>query len=71
MCYQMALALHEDEVDRIEIFGIELLGEGEYADQREAMSFWMGQAAGMGIEVWIPEECALLDAPLYAYEERA
>lgn len=70
MCYQIALALYEDEVDRIELFGLELLGESEYAHQREAMAFWLGQANGMGIEVWMPEECAILDEPLYAYEGR-
>jgi len=69
MCYQMALALHED-VDRIEIYGIELVGEGRYAYQREGMAFWMGKADGMGIEVWIPEACALLDVPLYGYETK-
>jgi hypothetical protein len=68
-CYQMALALHEMRFDRLEIYGIELALNAEYQYQREAMAFWMGKADGMGVEVWIPEQCGLLLAPLYAYEE--
>ena len=68
MCYQVALALYGG-FERIEIFGVELVMDGEYAYQREAMAFWMGKADGMGIEVWLPEPCALLVQPLYAYEE--
>ena len=60
MCYQVALALYGG-FERIEIFGVELV--------MEAMAFWMGKADGMGIEVWLPEPCALLVQPLYAYEE--
>jgi hypothetical protein len=67
--YMTALALQQKKFDRIEIFGIELLLEGEYAYQREAMAYWIGQADGLGIDVWLPEQCDLLRRPLYAYEE--
>ena len=67
--YMMALALYQ-EYERVEIYGIELLGEGEYAFQREALAYWIGKADGMGVEVWLPEQCSLLVQPLlYAYEE--
>lgn len=66
--YQMALALYKG-CDRIELYGIELLLGGEYAWQREAMAFWLGKADGMGVEIWLPESCSLLVAPLYGYEE--
>ena len=66
--YQIAFALSMG-YERIEIYGIEMVAEGEYAYQREAMSFWMGKADGMGVEVWIPSMCSLLLQPLYAYEE--
>jgi hypothetical protein len=66
--YQMALALHQG-YERIELYGIEMLGEGEYSWQREMMGFWMGKADAMGVEVWMPETCALLYQPLYGYEE--
>ena len=68
MCYQMALALWEG-TERIEIFGIELVMDGEYAYQREAMAFWFGKADAMGVEVWMPSTSALLVQPLYAYEQ--
>ena len=66
--YGMALALHNG-FERIELYGIEMLLEGEYAHQREMMSFWLGKADGMGVEVWMPEQCSLLVQPLYGYEE--
>jgi hypothetical protein len=66
--YQMALALYQG-YKRIELYGIEMLGEGEYSWQREMMGFWTGKADTMGIEVWMPETCALLVQPLYGYEE--
>jgi hypothetical protein len=68
MNYQVAQALHE-RFERIEIYGIEMLGKGEYGWQREAIAFWIGKADGMGIEVWMPEACSLLMQPLYGYEE--
>ena len=68
ICYQIAHALLED-YKRIEIYGISLVEKGEYANQREAMAFWMGKADGMGAEIWMPETCALLMQPLYGFEE--
>ena len=68
MSYATAMALYES-YERIELYGIELVMAGEYGYQREAMAFWLGKADGMGVDVWIPEECELLKAPLYAYEE--
>ena len=66
--YQIALAIHEN-FERIEIYGVSLLSISEYAYQRESLSYWMGKADGLGIEVWLPETCALLIHPLYGYEE--
>lgn len=67
--YQTAFAIHQGVYDRIEIYGIELVLEGEYKWQREAMAYWIGQANGRGIDVWIPDVCSLLLQPLYGYEE--
>jgi len=66
--YEVALALYEG-FERIEIYGIEMLGEGEYGWQREAMAFWLGKADSMGVDIWIPESCTLLNQLLYGYEE--
>lgn len=67
-CYAMALALFQG-YERIELYGIQLMLEGEYHWQREMMSFWLGKADGMGVEVWLPKQSSLLTAPLYGYEE--
>jgi hypothetical protein len=32
------------------------------------MAYWLGKADGMGVEIWLPESCALLVEPLYGYE---
>jgi len=66
--YMTALALLQG-FERIEFYGIELVLDGEYAFQREAMAFWVGKADGMGVEVWMPEACHLLEMPLYGYDE--
>lgn len=66
--YMVALALYED-FDRIEFFGISLLSGGEYVWQREAMAYWTSKAETMGLDVWMPESCALMAMPLYGYEE--
>jgi hypothetical protein len=66
--YQIALALYQG-YERIELYGIEMTGIGDYAYQRESMAFWLGKADTMGVDVWMPEECALLVQPLYGYEE--
>jgi hypothetical protein len=69
--FQMAMALSPKYgcFERIELYGVEMLLEAEYYFQREAMSFWLGKADGMGVDVWIPEQSSLLVFPLYAYEE--
>jgi hypothetical protein len=66
--YMMALALYKG-FERIEVYGIELNLEAEYVYQRESMAYWIGHCSGVGVEVWMPEHCSLLLAPLYAYEE--
>ncbi len=69
MSYAVALAVHQRRFDRLELFGIELSLDGEWSYQRESMAFWLGKAAGMGMEIWMPEQCGLFKMPLYAYEE--
>jgi hypothetical protein len=66
--YAVALALYEG-FERIELFGIELILDGAWAYQRESLAFWEGKADGMGVEVWMPEQCELFKMPLYGYEE--
>ncbi|KKN62888.1 hypothetical protein LCGC14_0507410 [marine sediment metagenome] len=66
--YQIALAIYQG-YERIELYGIEMLGPGEYGWQRECMAYWLSKAETMGIDIWMPEDCALFNHPLYGYEE--
>ena len=54
---------------RIEVYGYDMSSDTEYIYQREGASGWLMFAAGRGIEVYIPDECALLKADmLYGYD---
>jgi hypothetical protein len=62
----LALAAHYG-YKRIEMYGIEMEFGSEYFEQRDAVTFWMGIAAGCGIEVI--EHCKFLSfRPLYGYD---
>ena len=65
--YEVALAIYEG-FERIELFGVNLAGDDEWAYQREGLAYWTGKADGLGIEVWMPEISNMLNMPLYAYE---
>ena len=65
--YMIAHAVYE-QVDRIEVYGIDLGIETEYIYQRPGMAFWLGQALARGIEVIIPHKSPLYRGGLYAYE---
>jgi len=62
--YCMGLALLE-QFERIEIYGYNMTGAEEYVDQKACSEFWMGLALGMGIEIYTPPDCKLLNAEMY------
>jgi len=64
IAYMMALAIMEG-FDRIELYGIEMSGGTEYAYQKACLEYFIGLANGRGIEVYLPEHCALMNARLY------
>lgn len=66
--YMIALALYEG-CDRLELYGIHMATATEFVTQRACMEYYLGIAEGMGIETFVPDECPLLKAPLYAYED--
>lgn len=51
---------------KIEIYGVELESQTEYAYQQGNWKFWIGFAAGKGIE--IDFHSSMFDHPLYGYE---
>lgn len=82
--YMLALAIAEgrDErfqpmpgetpVGRIGIWGVDLAADSEYGEQRPQTEYLIGLARGLGIEVIVAEQSALLRADhLYGYEQRA
>lgn len=62
--YMLAMAIDEMP-DRIEIYGIDLVAEEEYRYQRAGTEYLIGWAKAVGIDVYIPDKCPLLKAPLY------
>ena len=63
VAYMLALAISEIP-DCIGIYGVDMATAGEYYDQRPCCEFFLGVAAGMGIDVEIPKSSALLKSPL-------
>lgn len=68
VCYALGLAVMQG-FERIELYGIEMETNTEYIYQREGVGLWVGIALGLGVEVWMPDDCAMLNAPLYGYDQ--
>lgn len=70
IAYMIALALHLGRFEEIQLWGVDMRHNEEYALQRPCTEFWLGVAQGMGIKVFIPPSAALLAADhFYGYEE--
>jgi hypothetical protein len=67
--YMMGIALL-DGFERIELYGFEMSANDEYIEQKGCAEFWMGLAAGMGVEIYMPENCILLWSNLYGGDEQ-
>lgn len=65
--YAIALAIYKG-YKRIELYGIEMETNTEYAHQRTGVAYWIGFAEAKGIEVEHVSK-GFWDAPLYAYED--
>lgn len=63
--YALALGVQKG-YKRIEIYGVEMATDTEYRYQRDGVAFWLGVAAGKGIEVVMQTE-SFFKAPLYGY----
>jgi hypothetical protein len=66
--YELALAMLMG-YERIEIYGIEMSADSEYVYQKAGFEYLIGVAKGRGHDVYLPPECSLLRANLYAYED--
>ena len=66
--YMIALAIYEG-YQRIHVFGVDMAVAGEYTHQRPSCEYWLGVAAGKGIEIYIPPASDLLHcAFMYGFE---
>ncbi len=65
--YMIALAMLEG-FERIELYGFEMGTLTEYHFQKAGAEYLIGMALGMGIEVYIPENCSLCTGKMYGYE---
>ena len=69
IAYMIALAIDEG-FKRIEIWGVDMLTEGEYQHQRPNVEWLLGIAEGRGIEIFVPPQSALLKMNyIYGYDE--
>jgi len=53
----------------IDIYGVEMTNSSEYRSQQPAFTFWVGFAAGLGIDININCTEGLFIQPLYGYED--
>lgn len=83
LLYEHLVAIKASNPDgmlqRLEIYGVDMAvaqpitgdtATNEYSIQKPSCEFWLGMAAGMGIQIYIPPEADLLKLRyLYGYEE--
>lgn len=69
--YMIALALYEG-YEEIYIYGVDMSVGEEYEYQKPTASYWIGRAEGMGVKVFMPDNCDLLKTYYrYGYEDLA
>jgi len=59
ICYMIALAIYEG-YEQIHLWGVSQMGTHEYLTEKACTEFWLGLAAGLGIDVQIHGLSALL-----------
>jgi hypothetical protein len=70
VAYMLALAISEG-FSKIHLYGIDLVVGTEYEVQKSCVEFWLGMAHGKGIDLNIPQSCALLtQTHRYGYEKQ-
>jgi len=71
IAYMIAYAVYKGATE-IEMYGVALLMEYEYADQRPCIEFWIGYAMGKGVKVTVHEPttigCFKSHQELYGYK---
>jgi hypothetical protein len=67
--HSLSLALYLG-AKTVGMWGVEANSQTEYGNERDSLSFWLGVAKGMGVEIVLPAECTLLGTgrAVYGYE---
>lgn len=69
VAYMLAFALTQDNVAEVGLWGIDLIHDTEYSDQRPCAEYWIGRLEAAGIKVTIHDGSALLRQRVrYGYE---
>jgi hypothetical protein len=69
VAYAIAMAMSMPDVAEIGLWGIDLVHDTEYGDQRPCAEYWIGRAEASGIKVTAHEQSALLKhRQRYGYE---
>lgn len=70
IAYALALALSLPDVAEVGLWGVDLIHDTEYSDQRPCAEYWIGRAEAAGIKVTVHQDSALLkQRARYGYEE--
>lgn len=71
IAYILAFILMQDQVEEVALFGIDLVTDSEYKDQRPCVEYLLGVLSGKGVKITIPNSSALLKSPRnYGYESK-
>lgn len=70
LSWMLALAIEQDDVEEIALFGVDMAAHEEYATQRPGCQYFLTLAIQRGIKITIPPESDLLQPPfLYGFGE--
>jgi len=71
VAHMLAYALAQEDIAEIGLWGIDLVHDTEYSDQRPCAEYWIGRLESAGIKVSIHSDSALLkQRHRYGYEEQ-
>ena len=68
LSYMLALAI-DMGYTWIEVYGFDMAADSEYNYQRDSAEYFLGLAMGMGIHIYVPDNCPLLKGRIYAFND--
>lgn len=69
IAYAMAYALTLPDLGELGLWGVDLVHDSEYADQRPCAEYWAGRAESLGVRVTVHERSAIMRQRFrYGYE---